>query len=164
MNHMHVSPTETALKEHINPFHSNGFSNLLIHYVRNSPFCVLRGFKSKFLKHGAFLLLRMFFYLRQQCRPWSNSALCLFTGIQKWEVYLARYCWGYTLVIWAVTCDFQQCGLLKWIDSDEPVQPPVKFRNSKWCSINSLTLIKYSSDKQRLWSDCAYVQVDLRLC
>ena len=53
---------------------------------------------------------------------------------------------------WAVTCDFQQCGILTSIDSDEPVQPPLKPRNSKWCSVSSLTLIKYSSDKQRLWS------------
>ena len=33
--------------------------------------------------------------------------------------------------IWATTCDFQQCGILTSVDSDEPVQPPVKFVNSK---------------------------------
>ena len=27
--------------------------------------------------------------------------------------------------IWAVTCDFQQCGILTNVDSDEPVQPPL---------------------------------------
>ena len=32
---------------------------------------------------------------------------------------------------WAVTCDFQQCGILISVDSDQPVQPPVKLRNSK---------------------------------
>ena len=32
------------------------------------------------------------------------------------------------------------------VDSDEPVQPPLKLRNSKWCSLSSLTLIEYSSD------------------
>ena len=37
-------------------------------------------------------------------------------------------------------------------------------RNSKWCSVSSLTLIKYSSDKQSLRSDCPYAQADLRLC
>ena len=37
-----------------------------------------------------------------------------------------------------------------------------KLRNSKWCSASSLTIIEYSSDK--LWSDCAYAQADLRLC
>ena len=30
-----------------------------------------------------------------------------------------------------MTCDFQQCGILTSVDSDEPVQPPVKLRNSK---------------------------------
>ena len=58
--------------------------------------------------------------------------------------------------IWAVTCDFQLCGILTWKNSDEPVQPPFKLRNSKWCSVCSLTVLEYSSDWQRLWSDCAF--------
>ena len=37
--------------------------------------------------------------------------------------------------ILAVTCDFQQCGILtrleSSVDSDEHVQPPFKLRNSK---------------------------------
>ena len=66
-------------------------------------------------------------------------------------------------IIWAMTCDFQQCGILTSVDSHKPVQPPFKRRNTKWCSVSSLTLIEYSGDKQRLWSDCAYVQADLRL-
>ena len=57
---------------------------------------------------------------------------------------------------WAVTCDFQQCGILTSVHSDEPVQPHFKLRNSKWSSVSSLTLIEYSSNYQRLWSDCAY--------
>ena len=32
------------------------------------------------------------------------------------------------LYIWATTCDFQQCGILTSVDSDEPVQPPSKLR------------------------------------
>ena len=60
--------------------------------------------------------------------------------------------------------DFQQCGILTSLDADKPVQPLFKLRNSKWCSVSSLTLIEYSSNKQRLWSDCAYAQADLRLC
>ena len=68
------------------------------------------------------------------------------------------------LLIWAVAWDFQQCGILTCVDSDEPVQPPFKLSNSKWCSVNSLTIIEYSSNMQRLWSDCAYAQADLRLC
>ena len=63
-----------------------------------------------------------------------------------------------------MTCDFQQCGILTSVNSDKPVQPSFKLRTSKWCSVSSLTLIEYSSDKQRLWSDCRYVQADLRLC
>ena len=39
----------------------------------------------------------------------------------------------------------QQCSVLARIDS-EPVQPPVKLRNSKCCSVSSLTVIEYSSD------------------
>ena len=31
----------------------------------------------------------------------------------------------------AVTRDFQQCGILIRVDSDKPVQPPFKLRNSK---------------------------------
>ena len=31
----------------------------------------------------------------------------------------------------AVTCDFQQCGILTSVNSGEPVQPPSNFRNSK---------------------------------
>ena len=48
--------------------------------------------------------------------------------------------------IWAMTCDFQQCGVLTNVDSDEPVKPPFRLRNSKWCSVSSFTVIKYSSD------------------
>ena len=62
------------------------------------------------------------------------------------------------------TCDFQQCDILISVDSDEPVQPPFKLRNSKLCSVSSLTLKEYLSDKQMLWSDSAYAQADLRLC
>ena len=38
---------------------------------------------------------------------------------------------------WA--CHFRQCGILTSVDSDEPVQPPVEPRNSKWCLISSLS-------------------------
>ena len=66
--------------------------------------------------------------------------------------------------IWASACDFQQFDISTRVDSDEPVQPPFKLINSKWRSVSSLTIIEYSSDKQRLWSDCAYAQAGLRLC
>ena len=35
--------------------------------------------------------------------------------------------------IWALTCNFRQCGILTSVDSDEPIEPPIKLRNSKWC-------------------------------
>ena len=35
------------------------------------------------------------------------------------------------VMIRASACDFQQCGILTSVDSDEPVQPPFKLRNSK---------------------------------
>ena len=65
---------------------------------------------------------------------------------------------------WAAKCDFQQWSILTCVDSDQPVQPPVNLRNSKWCSVSSLTVIEYSSDLQWLWSNCAYVQAGLSLC
>ena len=51
-----------------------------------------------------------------------------------------------SMYILAVTCDFQQCGILTCVDSDEPVQPPFKVKNSKCCSVSSLTLVEYSSN------------------
>ena len=39
--------------------------------------------------------------------------------------------------IWGLTWDFKKSGILKSVDSDEPVQPPFKGRNSKWCSVSS---------------------------
>ena len=41
---------------------------------------------------------------------------------------------------------FQQCGILTRVDSDQPVQPPLKLKNSKQCSVSGLTVIEYSSD------------------
>ena len=38
--------------------------------------------------------------------------------------------------MWHLTC----------VDSDEPLQPPFKLRNSKGCSVSSLTVIGYSRD------------------
>ena len=69
----------------------------------------------------------------------------------------------WSLMIWAVTCEFQQFNILTSVDSEEHVQPRFKLRNSKWCSVSSLTFIEFASDWKRLWPDCAYVQADLRL-
>ena len=40
--------------------------------------------------------------------------------------------------------DFQQCGMLTSLDSDELVQPSFNLRSSNLCSVSSLTLIEYS--------------------
>ena len=70
--------------------------------------------------------------------------------------------WGICSTLkWALTCEFQQCGILTSVDSDEPVQHPVKLRNSKWCLANGLRVKEYSSNKQSLWPDCAYAQAGL---
>ena len=47
---------------------------------------------------------------------------------------------------YAATCDFQQCGILTSVDSEEPVQSHFKLRAAKRCSASSLTLIEYLSD------------------
>ena len=60
--------------------------------------------------------------------------------------------------------DFQQFDILTCEDSDEPVQPPLTLRNSKLCSVSSLTIKEYSSNQESLGSDWAYAQDDLRLC
>ena len=48
----------------------------------------------------------------------------------------------------ATTCDFQQCGILTSVDSDELVQPSFKLRNSKCCLVSRIFkgLARLSSD------------------
>ena len=38
-------------------------------------------------------------------------------------------------------------------DSDKPVQPPFKLRNSKWLSVGSLTIIEYSTQAASIGFD-----------
>ena len=35
-------------------------------------------------------------------------------------------------ILWASAWDFQQCGILTCVDSEKPLQPHFKLRNSKW--------------------------------
>ena len=93
--------------------------------------------------------------------PDAQGWMFLLGGEYLARVIFVLYSFKY---ISAMTCDFQQCGILTSVDSDEPVQPPFKLRKSKRCSVSSLTVIEYSSDFQRLWSDCAHAQANLRLC
>ena len=50
------------------------------------------------------------------------------------------------ICVFAHTFEPWQCGILTSVDSDEPVHPLFKLRNSKWYSVSSLTLIEYLSD------------------
>ena len=47
---------------------------------------------------------------------------------------------------WAATQDFQQCGTLRSVDSDEPVRPSVELWNFKWNSVGGSAVMEQSSD------------------
>ena len=101
--------------------------------------------------YGVSLLIfqsKIWFWRRYQSDNFKMAARSAILNFQnKWFKWKTK---------WAATCDFQQCGILTSFDWDEPVKLPVKLRNSKWCLVSHLTLVEYSSDKQKLWSDCAY--------
>ena len=80
--------------------------------------------------------------------------ICPFSGFQISKSYSCT-----NLHNWAMTFDFQQCGILTSADSDKPVQTPFILKTP-----NDVQSVAYFSDQQRLWSDCAYAQADLRLC
>ena len=51
--------------------------------------------------------------------------------------------WTKAFALWKSICLhkamwFQQCGILTSVDSDWPVQPPFKLKNSKSCSVSSM--------------------------
>ena len=80
----------------------------------------------------------LFSFLKQQTvaceQQWHRSA-CTSVQIDQ--------CLCYSLIvkyIGAATWDFQQCGILTSVGSDQPVKPTFKLRNSKWCSVSSVTL------------------------
>ena len=74
--------------------------------------------------------------------PYKIKAQQFYTGLIP--IIIIRV--SITDYIWAETQDFQQCGILTCVDSDEYVQSPFKLRNSKWCSLSSLSLIEFSSE------------------
>ena len=45
-----------------------------------------------------------------------------------------------------MTCDFQQCGILTIVDSDEPVQPPLSLETPNDVQSVNLTVIENKSD------------------
>ena len=69
--------------------------------------------------------------------------LCITYHIQlsMWKTF-SRFQLTRVSCTWAVTCDFQQCGVLTRVDSDQSVQPHFKLRSSKWFSGSSLTVIE----------------------
>ena len=61
---------------------------------------------------------------------------------------------------WAAAWDFQQFDILTRVDSHEPLQPPVKLRNSKWCSVGSGSTrpeVKSAPESTRPWVNSAWV-------
>ena len=74
----------------------------------------------------------VFYQYENYCWPLCN-AVCIFDESVK----------TYSL---AATCDFQHCGILTSVDSDEPMQPPFRLRSPKCYSVSSLTFLDYSSD------------------
>ena len=66
-----------------------------------------------------------------------------------------------------MTCDFQQCGILTSVDSDEQVQPPfsLETQNDVKSVLNTHRIFKRLAKALiRLRVYCAYAQADLRLC
>ena len=108
---------------------------------------------------------RLYFSISAEIRKDTSGHFqnALLLGDVAERIKILQGC-GQSMYIWAVTRDFQKCGILTSVESDNSVQPPFRLRNLKWCSVGSLSLIGYWNDKQRLWSDCAYAQDDLRLC
>ena len=46
----------------------------------------------------------------------------------------------------AATHDFQQCGILRSVDSEEPLRLSVELRNFKLYSVGGLAVMEQSSD------------------
>ena len=59
---------------------------------------------------------------------------------------------------WARAWDFQQFDILISVDSDEPVQPPLKLRNAKWCSVSSFV------NNHRILKRLAKALIRLHVC
>ena len=83
----------------------------------------------------------------------EHSCSKLYSYMNRFE-HIVRFIWRFLAngilithfkQIWALTCDFQQCGMLTYVDSNKPVHPTFKLRNSKWYSVGSLILIEYPS-------------------
>ena len=94
-------------------------------------------------------------YFWKSCKIWNCRLLQIIGGALK--VKLLNLSQSVAWIIWARTCDFQQSGILTSVDSDQPVQLLFKLRNSKWCSVSRLTVIK-------LFKRLAKALIRLRVC
>ena len=79
------------------------------------------------------------YFLLYVCTIWLFSFLSMFSSANERNTFMI-------IINSTSACDFQQCGILTCVDSEEPLQSPFKLRNTKWCSVRSLTIIEYSSD------------------
>ena len=93
---------------------------------------------------------------------WCHCLFFMVPFVGLWPVSVSFPGHTYYLIKWRhnwdAICDFQQCGFLTSVDSDEPVQPSFKPRISKCCSVNSLT------NSHRLFKQLSKGLIRLRFC
>ena len=102
----------------------------------------------------SWLLMHLFWsslFYYTTLHSYSYDALVM-QRLRLWHWFMSRAMWFTTMWYFDTCRPTRACAATS------------KLRNYKWCSISSLRVIEYSSDKQILWSDCAYAQADLRLC
>ena len=107
------------------------FSNLGLEYLSlhighltksSSKDIAVKAIRLRSFARDIFISQQMLYTVRNKCKSSPNLV----------EAHLS-WCNLSTVLktMRAVTCDFQQCGILTCVDSDEPAQPPVKLKNSK---------------------------------
>ena len=84
------------------------------------------------------------YFLLSVCPIWLFSFLSMFSSANETNTFIIIII-IIIIIIMIITsaCDFQQCGILASVNSEEHLQPPFKLRTSKWCSVRSLTIIEY---------------------
>ena len=83
--------------------------------------------------------------------------------VLRWAVHRAEFLCPPTLYIRAVMWDLQKCGTSEGSDPDEPAQL-LSCLSTQILPASSPSVIKYSSDLQRLSSDYANAQAGQRPC
>ena len=94
---------------------------------------ILWGFISKFKPTHVMYLVENFFFMlwvyRHDDKLFINDREDVFPATDvisfvNFYSHLIQFP-PLTWMKWAVTCDFQQCGILTSVDTDEPLQPPL---------------------------------------